>query len=108
VTETTWIVTGVIVVAVVVALAVGKRRAHVGILIRFATKPILLIPRQLPGGRWYIEATWADGRIQHVNAFKTESDARNWINNKSWVHDWINHESETYFTGIGDRDVAGL
>jgi hypothetical protein len=72
VTETAWIVTGVIIVAVVVALADVKRRAHIGILIRLATKPILLIPRQLAGGRWYIEATWADGRIQHVDAFKTE------------------------------------
>jgi hypothetical protein len=108
VTETTWIVTGVIVVAVMVALAAAKRRAHIGILIRFATKPILLIPRQLAGGRWYVEATWADGRIQHVNAFKTQSDAHNWINNNSGAYDWIDNESETHFTGIGDRDVAGL
>jgi hypothetical protein len=82
VTETTRIVTGVIVVAVIAALAVVKRRAHIGILIRFATKPIPLIPRQLAGGRWYVEATWADGRIQHVNAFKTQSDARSTMNQK--------------------------
>jgi hypothetical protein len=106
-TETAWIVTGVIVIAVVVALAAEKRSAHTGTLIRFSTKPILLVPRQLAGGRWYVEATWVDGRIQHISEFETEGEARRWINDKSEAYDWINHKSEAYFTGMGDPDVAG-
>jgi hypothetical protein len=64
-------------------------------------------PRQLAGGRWYVEATWVDGRIQHISEFETEGEARRWINDKSEAYDWINHKSEAYFTGMGDPDVAG-
>jgi hypothetical protein len=32
---------------------------------------------------WYIELTWPDGCIEHIDSFQSESEINDWISRKS-------------------------
>jgi hypothetical protein len=35
------------------------------------------------GNAWYIELTWPDGCIEHIDSFQSESEINDWISRKS-------------------------
>jgi hypothetical protein len=35
------------------------------------------------GSAWYIELTWPDGCVEHIDSFQSESEISDWISRKS-------------------------
>ena len=35
------------------------------------------------GSAWYIELTWPDGRVEHIDSFQSASEIDDWISRKS-------------------------
>ncbi len=35
------------------------------------------------GSAWYIELTWPDGRVEHIDSFQSASEIGDWISRKS-------------------------
>jgi hypothetical protein len=47
-------------------------------------------PQELKKGSWYVLVVWSEGVTQHVDGFRSESEAQTWIDNES--REWlINH-----------------
>jgi hypothetical protein len=41
-------------------------------------------PRSLSdGSAWYIELSWPDGRVEHIDSFQSEAEINDWIARKS-------------------------
>lgn len=46
-------------------------------------KPVMK-PRSLKdGSAWFIELTWPDGRVEHIDSFQSEAEISDWIAHKS-------------------------
>ena len=53
-----------------------------------SSKPVMK-PRSLKdGSAWYIELTWPDGQVEHIDSFQSESEINDWIFRKSDA--WLN------------------
>jgi hypothetical protein len=45
------------------------------------------------GSAWYIELTWPDGRVEHIDSFQSEAEINDWISRKSSA--WIKARTAT-------------
>jgi hypothetical protein len=36
----------------------------------------------IDGSAWYIELTWPDGRVEHIDSFQSASEIDDWISRK--------------------------
>ena len=49
----------------------------------FSSKPVMKPCSLKDGSAWYIELTWPDGRVEHIDSFQSESEIDDWISRKS-------------------------
>jgi hypothetical protein len=46
-------------------------------------KPVMRSRSLKDGSAWYIELTWPDGRVEHIDSFQSEEEITEWISRKS-------------------------
>ena len=61
-------------------VGLGRRANTVGNL---SSKPAMKPCCLKDGSAWYIELTWPDGRVEHIDSFQSESEIDDWISRKS-------------------------
>jgi hypothetical protein len=58
------------------------RRIH-GVMANLSSKPAMKPCCLKDGSAWYIELTWPDGCVEHIDSFQSESEINDWISRKS-------------------------
>ena len=46
-------------------------------------KPVMKPCSLKDGSAWYIELTWPDGRVEHIDSFQSKAEIDDWISRKS-------------------------
>jgi hypothetical protein len=62
---------------------VGLDRRKRGVVANSSSKPAMKPFCLKDGSAWYIELTWPDGRVEHIDSFQSESEINDWISRKS-------------------------
>jgi hypothetical protein len=58
------------------------RRIH-GVMANLSSEPAMKPCCLKDGSAWYIELTWPDGCVEHIDSFQSESEINDWISRKS-------------------------